>query len=111
GSGETFSMATKLKFHRIAAWLAIPAVLLMSCATAKKEASPATIPTWPAPPDEPRVVFVTNISRPADIGQGPSVWRRMAHFVTGGEAAQDALLKPMGVAVDDAGNFCIASAM
>jgi DNA-binding beta-propeller fold protein YncE len=101
-------MATKVKIHRVALLLAIPAALLISCATTKKEAAPAAVPTWPAAPDQPRVVFVRTISRAADIGQSPSVWRRMAHFVTGGEAAQDGLLKPFGVAVDESGNLCVA---
>src|SRR5947209_1745708 len=106
-SGETFSMVTESKFLRRAALVTMAAGLMLSCSTPKPPAAPAAAPTWPLPPDEPRLVFVQDISRPADIGRGPSVWRRMARFITGGEGAHDGLLKPFGVGVDEAGNLCI----
>jgi len=64
-------------------------------------------PAWPPPPAEPRVVYVRDIARPADIGAHPPVLSRLANWITGVAAGKDALDKPFGLALDDAGNLVV----
>src|ERR1700727_2288312 len=88
---------------RMSLAVALAAVTLY--VSAKETALPN--PVWPPPPNPPRVVFVKTISGPADIGQSPSIWRRMANWVTGETGDSLKLQKPFGVALDEAGNLCI----
>lgn len=71
--------------------------------------SPATLPApvWPLPPDQPRVVYVKSISGPVDIGQTPSFFHRLAHWVTGETGQSQDLQKPFSVALDESGNLCL----
>ncbi|MBI5394575.1 MAG: 6-bladed beta-propeller [Verrucomicrobia bacterium] len=76
---------------------------------AADKAAPAKAPprTWPAPPAEPRVAFVQCISSPADFGVRPSFWGRIGNFFTGRNRAAQKLVKPTGIALDEAGNICL----
>ena len=92
-----------------ATWIlaALGAVLLVSCATSSRVAPEKSAPVWPAPPDEPRIRYVRSLHGPADIGQSPSVFTRVGHWLTGEEGERLALQKPFGLALDDAGNLCL----
>src|SRR5438093_451015 len=61
------------------------AVVAISCVSAKREGSVESSPrpVWPPRPDAPRIRYVRSIASPADIGQGPSRWKRIVRFVTG----------------------------
>lgn len=62
---------------------------------------------WPAPPGEPRVRFVQSIAGPADLGIKPSGWSRLAGLLTGADRRKEKLVKPFGVAFDEADNLCL----
>ncbi len=82
--------------------------LAVSFASIKAGTTPAVPnPVWPLPPDEPRVVYVKSISGPADIGQTPSLWGRLAHWATGSTGQSQNLQKPFSVALDESGNLCL----
>ncbi len=62
---------------------------------------------WPPPPAAARVQTEGSIASPADLGIGPSLLERFANLLTGGSRGQEKLVKPFGVAVDEAGNLCL----
>ena len=64
-------------------------------------------PGWPPPPAEPCVVFVQSITCPADVGIKPPALKRLANWITGGDRAASQLVKPFGLALDDAGNLLL----
>ena len=82
---------------------------VLSCASAKREASDASAPrlVWPPPPDEPRIAYIKSIASPADIGRSPSNWKRITSFITGESGDREALEKPFGLALDETGNLCL----
>lgn len=82
---------------------------MLTAASVSGKNAPAPQPRllWPSPPDDPRIEYVKSISDPSDIGSHPSRWQRLAGFLTGETAPRDGLIKPFGVAVDDAGNLCV----
>jgi sugar lactone lactonase YvrE len=51
---------------------------------------------WPAPPDNPRIHFVTEFSKPADLGIRPSFMRRLIGLAVG--ARDEGMVRPMAVA-------------
>jgi DNA-binding beta-propeller fold protein YncE len=65
-------------------------------------------PVWPPPPATPRVVYVRDISRPADIGSKPFVLSRLANWITGVGAESGALNRPFGLALDEAGKLVVS---
>src|SRR5215475_7720902 len=67
----------------------------------------AQVLVWPPAPDPPRVTYVKSISDPGDIGRSPSAWKRVVGFITGGSSERERLLKPFGIALDEAGNVCL----
>lgn len=84
------------------------ATFLVSCATSSRVASsPAKPVVWPAPPDEPRIAYVRTLHVPRDIGQSPSVFTRLGHWITGEGGESLALQKPFGLALDEHGNLCV----
>jgi DNA-binding beta-propeller fold protein YncE len=83
------------------------ATLVISCVSTKDQVPASVSRVWPPPPDESRVTFVKIIFGPADIGQSPSVWHRVANWITGATGESKNLQKPFGVAIDDEGNLCI----
>lgn len=98
------------KFH-IAVCAALLAVvgLAISGASAKQQsATQGPNPVWPPAPDEPRVVYVRSIRSPRDIGQNPSLFTRVGHWITGEKSGSLSLQKPFGLALDESGNLCIA---
>jgi sugar lactone lactonase YvrE len=68
--------------------------------------SPAA-PVWPPPPAEPRIIYVRNITSPADLGIKRPVLSRVAGWITGASADSAQFVKPFGVALDDAGNLLV----
>ena len=76
----------------------------LRCASVRRHQARAV---WPPPPAEPRVAFVRDISRPADIGAKPSAFGRMANWITGVGQNQGRLDKPFGLALDDEGNLLV----
>jgi DNA-binding beta-propeller fold protein YncE len=55
------------------------------------------LPTWPAPPAEPRIRFVQQIAVAADWGAGRRWWERVADRLTG--RRELGFVRPTGVAV------------
>jgi DNA-binding beta-propeller fold protein YncE len=96
-------------FQLIALPLTACAGLLMSCASARHDPPPdaARMPVWPSPPDEPRITYIRSITVPSDVGRSQSRWKRVVTFITGTASERDALIKPFGVALDDAANLCV----
>ncbi len=88
---------------------AIGLALLVSCKSPRTEQhrEQATTLVWPPPPDEPRIRYLKSISNPGDIGRPPSAWKRGFGFLVGESAERETLLKPLGVALDEAGNLCL----
>jgi DNA-binding beta-propeller fold protein YncE len=59
------------------------------------------------PPDEPRIAWVQNISSPVDAGIKPSLFHRFSTWLLGANQEDQFLNHPLGVSVDDMGNFCV----
>lgn len=91
--------------HMIAA--ATLALLAAGCASIPEQA-PTARRVWPAPPAPARIAFEREIHSALDLGIQPSTWRRFANFVTGSDQGREPFLRPQGVAVDEAGNLCVA---
>ena len=72
-------------------------------------ATPAPL-VWPPAPAEARIIHVQTIATPSDLGIKRSAWDKVTHFLTGGGKGTERLVTPSGVAVDEAGNLCIADA-
>jgi len=69
--------------------------------------SKAGFPAWPPPPDEPYITYVRSISGPADVGAKPATLSRLASWVIGGLPDSAGLVKPFGLALDEAGNLLV----
>jgi len=100
-------MSSRLRFLLVA--LAIGAGLLVSCRSPRPDgaAAPVEALVWPPSPDQPRISYVKSISTPRDIGRSPSAWKRALSFITGAADERESLVKPLGIALDEAGNVCI----
>jgi len=100
-----------MKFKSTLRRFALPALALLavSCVSEKPAAPVALMPhpSWPLPPDDPRVVFVKTITGPADIGHTPGFWHRLGNWITGDTGESENLQKPFGIALDAAGNLCL----
>lgn len=70
-------------------------------------APPKPAPAWPPPPAAPAVIYERDISAPGDIGVQPSVFSRMADWITGVGKVKGRLVNPFGLALDDAGNLLV----
>lgn len=64
-------------------------------------------PVWPAPPDLPRVRYITAIAEPKDIGAGGSWLERAASAVIG-RKRQPRLIRPRAMVVDRSGRLLVA---
>ena len=97
------------KFQLVALIGSALTALIVSCAAPKSTDQDVNTPprVWPALPDEPRVRFVRSIASPVDLGHSPSIWKRVGRFFTGETGEREHLLKPFGVALDEAGNLCV----
>ncbi len=62
---------------------------------------------WPAPPEEPRLSHVQSISEPGDLGLKTSGFGRFANWLLGTGKGHNKLVKPFGIALDEADNLCI----
>ena len=73
-------------------------VLLSGCATTAENASPLELPVFPAPPDEPRIIYERSIFSNVDveIESEESSFKRM---VTGASRIGIGMGKPFGVSV------------
>ena len=71
-------------------------------------AEPKLTPAWPPPPAAPRVVYVREISEPADIGVKPAALLRFANWITGVSNSRQKLERPFGLSLDETGNRLIA---
>ena len=78
----------------------------LGCAAAPA-VKPKPAPAWPPPPAEPAVVYVRDISSPADIGAKPSFFGRLADWITGVGREKGRLNRPFGLALDAAGNLLV----
>jgi len=71
-------------------------------------ASPRPAPVWPPAPADPAVIYERDLSAPVDIGVAPSLFSRMADWITGVSKDQGKLVNPFGLALDDAGDLLVA---
>ncbi len=62
---------------------------------------------WPAAPATARVTTAGCIAAPVDLGIEPTLFNRLANLLVGGTRGREKLVKPFGVAVDEAGNLCL----
>jgi len=102
-------MTSRFKVSFVALTYLSAGVLLMACKSTRSapEASASQKLVWPPAPDEARIRYVKSISGPADMGSSPSALKRALRLITGGPEDTKVLVKPFGVAVDEAGNLCI----
>lgn len=85
--------------------LACPALFVLA---ATASASTGTNrPAWPPPPAEPRVVYVQSLKGPGDLGAKRSVFKRVANWLSGADSNAGLLVKPFGLALDNAGNLLL----
>jgi len=82
--------------------------MLAGCAAHDRGRLSGPAPVWPPPPEKARICYVDSIGGPADYGLKPSMWRRCFNFITGSDNGVEPFVQPAGVAVDEAGNLCIA---
>jgi DNA-binding beta-propeller fold protein YncE len=59
------------------------------------------LPVWPAPPQQPRIQYLTSFSTPSDLGIRKSWLKRTIETVFGDEEVQEILLRPYGIFVTD----------
>ncbi|MFG0286308.1 MAG: 6-bladed beta-propeller [Phycisphaerales bacterium JB039] len=64
-------------------------------------------PRWPPPPDEPRLVYLGELSSAADLKPGRSALSRLGRALFGAEPDPH-ILSPMGLCFDGAGRMFIA---
>jgi sugar lactone lactonase YvrE len=68
-----------------------------SCATSQPAPSVARVSiSWPLALTQSRVVWIKNISGPADLGLSSSFWKRMLEMASGGETSSN-FVRPYGV--------------
>lgn len=98
------------RFARLASGLLLTG-LLAACSgprppeAAARPAEPGRV--WPAPPAEPRIQWIGEVTRPTDLDMPVPFISRLGNFITGGERGRERLVRPFGIAVDEAGNLCI----
>ena len=96
-----------------ASLLALALAGASGCATAVKP-FPGERPTgaqsliWPRPPAAQRIAYVQSVYGPADLGLRPSIWKTLGNLLTGSSAERQRFVRPLSVALDDLGNFCMA---
>jgi DNA-binding beta-propeller fold protein YncE len=88
----------------------VAGLLLPGCAF--RPAAPAgksVYRVWPPSPAEPRVAYVQSIRSPGDVGARQlGGGNRMARWLFGDGKNEARLVRPFGLALDEAGNLCIA---
>ena len=83
------------------------ALLMLGCGAAFGASEVGRPLGWPPPPAEPCVVFVQSITCPADVGIKPPTLKRFARWITGGDQDTGQLVKPFGIALDEAGDVLV----
>lgn len=81
--------------------------VLFFLATSVRAADQFKGPAWPPSPAEPYVVYVRDISSPADIGAKPGPLTRFANWLTGVGKEKERLDNPFGLSVDETGNLLV----
>src|SRR6185437_16357026 len=107
GHGGAFNMTKKFHFTIGIAVLGLMALAISCASTKSTQVATNSNPVWPPAPDEPRVVYVRSLRGPRDIGQSPSMFTRLGHWITGENGGSLSLQKPFGLGLDEAGNLCI----
>lgn len=69
--------------------------------------APGSMPVWPPAPAEPRITYVREICKPADIGVKPGTFGRIGRWITGETRAKDQLDKPFGLSLDAEGDLLV----
>jgi DNA-binding beta-propeller fold protein YncE len=90
--------------------LALAIACLLSSCVSDNSSQSSNAPAnrvWPAAPAEARLSYVQSIYSPKDIGLNPSGWSRLGKWLTGQSQASQPLVKPFGIAVDEAGDICL----
>jgi DNA-binding beta-propeller fold protein YncE len=91
----------------VAACAAVMAAgLLMAAVAPPWPQAPKAGPSWPPHPDLARIRFVTTISKPADVGAGPSLIGRLWSVVAG-RSRRPELVRPQSVATDSTGRLLV----
>jgi DNA-binding beta-propeller fold protein YncE len=62
---------------------------------------------WPPAPAEPRIVYLSSLGRPTDVGVKSPWWRTAVGFLTGGRRDRVTFERPFGIFVDDADDLCL----
>jgi sugar lactone lactonase YvrE len=96
-----------IRYQIFCAGAVITATILVSCAASRTASAPVAHVVWPAPPDQPRIAYVRTLRVPHDIGQNPSMFTRVGHWITGETGESLALQRPFGLALDESGNLCL----
>ena len=61
---------------------------------------------WPAAPAAPRIRYIGSLR--ANLGAKPSGWSRLWNAITGLGGDSEQLVRPLGIALDEADNICLA---
>jgi sugar lactone lactonase YvrE len=72
--------------------------LCVDCVNTDAQSEPELV--WPSPPQKPRIAYLKSISSSQDIGVKYSVLRRALDFVLGRKSRHQAMIRPIGAAVD-----------
>jgi sugar lactone lactonase YvrE len=86
------------------------ALLLAGCSGVDQPspgAGPRTDLVWPAAPEVARIAYQYSVLRPADLGVKRSRLARFGQWLTGSEKGNERLVKPFGIAVDEADNLLL----
>ena len=97
-------------FEQFRKWMRFPGIVLLWPAATLFGVQAGTAGArlvWPPPPDEPRIAYVQSISKPEDAGVKASIFHRISNWLSGALHGVEALNRPFGVALDEAGDFCI----
>lgn len=62
---------------------------------------------WPSAPDRPRIEFLYAVSGVKDIGIEKSIFKKMWEWITGPDAEEGFLVKPMSVTTDKEGRMYV----
>lgn len=84
-------------------------LFLLSCAAPRHDPLvPERTSTlgWPAPPENPRILYVKSLHQPGDAGVKISPFVQFGRWLSGSQEDQS-LRKPFGIAVDEKSGLCL----
>lgn len=81
--------------------------LLAACSASRPAEPVEPGRVWPAGPAEPRIQWIREVSSPVDLGAKVPLISRISNFLTGGDRGRERLVRPFGLAIDEAGNLCV----